>query len=143
MAQFTSQTDDSVIAFSAVSESGQRATLAIRKGSPFEPQISAIAIAGGIVANEAEAVRADLKPEALTRTIRDSLAKHMPTPYITARDAIVAAKRTNDQRVTDLEKPPTDPISARVRRNFGDQRAIPQAGDDRSTLPGWRRSGRC
>ena len=118
MAQFTSQTDDSVIAFSAVSESGQRATLAIRKGSPFEPQISAIAIAGGIVANEAEAVRADLKPEALTRTIRDSLAKHMPTPYITARDAIAAAKRTNDQRVTDLEKPPTDPIIATETRTL-------------------------
>lgn len=118
MVQFTSQSDDSVIAFSAENAAGQRATFAIRKTSPFESHVSALAVAFGQVANEAEAVRADLKPDALTRTIRDSLAKHMPAPFATTRDAITAAKRANDQRVTDLEKPPVDPIIATETRTI-------------------------
>lgn len=116
MAQLTLQSDDSIVAFSAENDAGQRATNAFRKTNPFESQISAIAIAYGQAANEADAVRADLKPDALTRTIRDSLTKHMPAPYAKARDAITAAKRTNDQRVTDLEKPPVDPIIASETR---------------------------
>lgn len=105
--------------------SGARSTLAWRTGSSHDAGAGAVMSGIKQVHHETAPKAADLKPEALTRAVRHSIAEHVPSAFQAFRDSVQAAKRAHAERLAKLTVAPSDPlIAAEDRAAF---RAVPAA----------------